>query len=205
MLFPRTRTNGGPRHIFQCCSSGWSALHGEFIDTLRNGSMSPEGISHLLSRFLELMAGEPEKRQRQRSLSIRSTGSVAKRAQEYIEEHYRSAIRLEDLCRSTGVSMRTVQRCFSEHFQVTPFGYVKARRLNAARQALVAGDVPRDSVTRIALENGFSHLGRFAVDYREHFGESPRETLARQTLSRMTRSTSGCMLIPSQSLYPSVA
>ena len=47
-----------------------------------------------------------------------------------------------------------------------------------ACQDLVAGGSASDSVTRIALDNGFSHLGRFSVDYRDHFGESPRETLA---------------------------
>jgi transcriptional regulator GlxA family with amidase domain len=61
---------------------------------------------------------------------------------------------------------------------MSPFEYIKARRLNAARQALVAADSSSNTVTRIAVENGFAHLGRFAADYREHFGESPHETLA---------------------------
>lgn len=63
---------------------------------------------------------------------------------------------------------------------MSPFEYIKARRLNAVRQALVAADSSRDRVTLIALNNGFTHLGRFSVDYREHFGESPSETLARR-------------------------
>ena len=80
--------------------------------------------------------------------------------------------------------MRSLQRSFSEYFQVSPFEYIKARRLNAARQALVAGDSSRDSVSQIAGENGFTHLGRFSVDYREHFDESPKETLARSWTTR---------------------
>ena len=179
-LFPRfrMRTSGGLTRILQCPSSGWSVLHGEMRDLLRNGSVSPEVLSHLVSRFFDLMAGEPEKRQRKVCLGNRSTGSVARRAQEYIEDHYSHTIRMEDLCRCTGVSMRTVQRSFSECFQVSPFEYIKARRLNAARQALVAADSSSNRVTRIAVENGFAHLGRFAADYREHFGELPHETLA---------------------------
>ena len=179
-LFPgfRERTSGGLTGILQCPSSLWSALHGVMRDLLRNGSMSPEDVSYLLSRFLELMAGEPEKRQREVRLSAGWAGSIARRAQEYIEDHYPRKIRMEDICRYTGASMRTIQRSFSEHFQMTPFEYIKTRRLHAARQALVAGDSSRDRVTRIAPENGFTHLGRFAVDYREHFDESPRQTLA---------------------------
>ena len=86
---------------------------------------------------------------------------------------------MEDLCRHSGVSVRTLQRRFSEYFQMSPFEYIKARRLNAARKALMGGDSSRDQVTRIALDNGFTHLGRFYLDYREHFGESPSATLAR--------------------------
>ena len=170
-------------HVAVPPSSAWPALHGEVRDLLRNGGVSAEDLSHLLSRFLDLMAGEPEKRQREVCLGTRSTGSVARRAQEYIEDHYSVTIRMEDLCRRTGVSARVVQRSFSEYFQLSPFAYIKARRLNAARQALVAGDSSRDSVTLIAMANGFGHLGRFAVDYREHFDESPKETLVRQARS----------------------
>jgi len=196
-LFPRLPmpTSAGLTGILQCPSSGWSALHGEMRHLLRNGGASPEDLSHLLSRFLELMAEEPEKRQREVCLGNMSTSWVARRAQEYIEDHYRRTIRMEDLCRYTGVSMRTLQRAFCGYFQVSPFEYIKARRLNAARQALVAGDSSRDRVTRIAVENGFTHLGRFSVDYREHFDESPKETLAGEARSLTTRWTSGGMTI----------
>jgi AraC-like DNA-binding protein len=186
-LFPRfgMRTSGGLTRILQCPSSGWSALHSEVSNLLRNDSVSPEDFSHLLSRFLGLMAGEPEKRQREVCLGNRSTGRVARRAQEYIEDHYPHTIRMEDLCRCSCVSLRTLQRSFSEYFQVSPLDYIKARRLNAARQALVAGDSSCGRVTQIALENGFTHLGRFSIDYREHFDESPKDTLARGKLSKL--------------------
>jgi AraC family ethanolamine operon transcriptional activator len=34
-------------------------------------------------------------------------------------------------------------------------------------------------VKSVALSHGFWHLGQFARDYRETFGETPTETLAR--------------------------
>jgi transcriptional regulator GlxA family with amidase domain len=55
-------------------------------------------------------------------------------------------------------------------------------RLDSARRELAAADHAATSVTTIAMQNGFHHLGRFSVGYREHFGESPRETLAAPTL-----------------------
>lgn len=103
---------------------------------------------------------------------------LAKHAQDYIEAHYRDAVHIEDLCRATGVGARTLQRCFREYFHVTISQYLKITRLDSARRELAAADRESTSVTTVAMENGLSHLGRFSVDYRQHFGESPRETLA---------------------------
>jgi AraC-like DNA-binding protein len=36
---------------------------------------------------------------------------------------------------------------------------------------------PGTTVTSVALDSGFAHLGRFAAAYRHHYGESPSETL----------------------------
>jgi len=105
--------------------------------------------------------------------------AVINRARTYVEEHFDQVIRLEDLCTYAGVGLRTLQRCFKSHFQISPVAYIKATRLNSARRDLVSADSVGGSVTRIALQNGFSHLGRFSVEYHIHFGETPRQTLAR--------------------------
>ena len=61
---------------------------------------------------------------------------------------------------------------------MTPQQYVKARRLNAVRRSLLDSDCEQGiRVTDVALDHGFSHLGRFSGEYRRYFGESPRETL----------------------------
>jgi transcriptional regulator GlxA family with amidase domain len=146
---------------------------------LSYGSMSFEDFSHLICRFLGLMVGETEKRPGEVCLGNRSASHIARLARGYIEDHYSKTIRMEDVCGHTGASLRTLQRSFREYFQVSPSDYIKARRLNAARQDLLAGAPSRARVARIALDNGFVHLGRFSIDYREHFCESPRETLAR--------------------------
>jgi len=98
-------------------------------------------------------------------------------AQEFIEEHYREAVRIEDLCRVTGVAVRTLQRCFREYFDVTISEFLKTVRLNAAYRSLSASHTDHSTVAAIALQNGFTHLGRFSVEFRECFGESPSTTL----------------------------
>jgi AraC family ethanolamine operon transcriptional activator len=50
-------------------------------------------------------------------------------------------------------------------------------RLNAARRDLVRAGAGETSVTTTALRWGFGHFGRFSVDYRRMFGESPIATL----------------------------
>lgn len=44
---------------------------------------------------------------------------------------------------------------------------------------LLGADVPQSKIRAIAKELGITELGRFAVRYREMFGESPSATLRR--------------------------
>lgn len=100
------------------------------------------------------------------------------RAKEYIEENVTGAIRVASLCSYSGTSLRSLERVFSRELGVTPKQYVIARRLNAVRRRLLAAEEEQElRVTDVAQDHGFSHLGRFAGDYRSYFGESPRETL----------------------------
>ena len=106
---------------------------------------------------------------------------VAKRARAFIDRHFRERVRIEDLCRATGIGVRTLQRCFRQCFGVTFTSYLKAVRLDAAYRDLIAAHPSRDTVTAIALRNGCSHLGRFSFEFRERFGQLPRETLRSET------------------------
>jgi AraC-like DNA-binding protein len=104
---------------------------------------------------------------------------VAKRAQEFLEEHYWDSVHTEDLCRAAGVGLRTLQRCFRDYFHLTITDYLKTLRLNAARRELAAAEPGQVSVTTVAMRHGFAHFGRFSLEFRDRFGESPREALAR--------------------------
>lgn len=60
-----------------------------------------------------------------------------------------------------------------------PKQYMKQQRLNGARHALLQAGTTT-TVSQIAMDWGFLHLGRFAVDYHAQFGETPSETLLRR-------------------------
>jgi adenylate cyclase len=64
----------------------------------------------------------------------------------------------------------------------TPLGWTRRMRLARVRQALQHAGL-EDSVTGIALSNGFAQLGRFAAEYRRAFGELPSRTMRRSQSS----------------------
>jgi AraC-like DNA-binding protein len=107
------------------------------------------------------------------------------RALEYLEGATDAGVNVTnaDLCRAAGVSERALRYAFQEVCGVSPQRFVHIRRLRAARMALLASDGSRGAVKVAAYDAGFRELGRFSVQYREFFGESPRETAARQKKS----------------------
>ena len=101
-----------------------------------------------------------------------------KRAIDFIEAHLRQPLSLTDIARASGVPGRTLLEHFKDHHSVSPMRYLREARLVRVRQALMSPNTAA-TVTDIAMEWGFSHLGRFAVEYRRQFGESPSETYRR--------------------------
>lgn len=93
-------------------------------------------------------------------------------------------IDLTGLACIAGVSPRTLQLAFRRHFQTTPFAWLREQRLELARAALSAANNPAPSVSAVALGCGFTHLGRFARQYRARYGESPSSTAQRCHLLR---------------------
>jgi len=89
-----------------------------------------------------------------------------------------SLMRIAELCRAAGVTPRTLSRAFHAIRGTAPSRYLHELRLSEVRQALLS-DAGDSSVTDVAMRFGFRELGRFAVDYRARFGESPSETLRR--------------------------
>jgi AraC-like DNA-binding protein len=101
-------------------------------------------------------------------------------AYDYIMEHYRGDISIEDLVAVSGVSMRTLYAGFKRYKGVSPMLALKTKRLEAVREDLLTAGAG-DSVTDIVFRWGFTHLGNFSRDYRKRFGELPSDTLRRRT------------------------
>lgn len=93
-------------------------------------------------------------------------------AREYLNVHFRDAVRLEAIARDVGASPFHLSRMFKQVTGSTIRAYVQRLRLGAAVHALFATTVP---VTRVALDAGFaSHSHLTALCTRE-MGLPPSE------------------------------
>ena len=103
-----------------------------------------------------------------------------RRVEEYLQAHAHEPISVDQLAALSGVSLRSLYAGFKQFCGVSPMQYLKQLRLERARAELM-GHTQIDTVAGIALRWGFDHLGRFAIDYKKRFGESPSQTLRRRT------------------------
>ena len=108
----------------------------------------------------------------------------------YIDSAAGADVAAVDLARLANVSVRTLYDRFKRAKGITPHAYIKTRRLRRIYHRLHASTGSVRSVTEVALEYGFCHLGRFSSEYKMLFGELPSEALRRASLpaksSRLT-------------------
>lgn len=99
---------------------------------------------------------------------------VVRRAEDAIAEKLDAPIYVADLCKTAGVSERTLRNAFQSVYGMSPIRFLQLHRLHQVRRSLRSGCAA--SVTEVALRHGFVNLGRFAAEYRQLFGESPSLT-----------------------------
>jgi AraC-like DNA-binding protein len=105
---------------------------------------------------------------------------IVNRFLEFLETRPDDPVYLTEICAAIGVSERTLRTCCREILGVGPMRYLWLRRMHLARQALLHADASDATVTEVATAHGFWELGRFSVEYRCLFGESPSESLRRK-------------------------
>lgn len=106
----------------------------------------------------------------------RMRDNVIKQIKTYIDITPDLVPKVSDLCNMFNVSQRTLEYAFGEHFGIGPKGYLKVHRLNQVRRVLRQKPHPVEKVADAANNFGFWHMGQFAADYRNLFGELPSET-----------------------------
>ena len=148
----------------------------------------PSGLasSQVAGRHLEglvldgLLLGQPHNYSEAAiGFSGRAPGGVIKRAVELLEERPTEPWTTAGLATELHLSARALQAGFKRQVGMAPMAYLRLVRLRRAHAALREANAADTTVQAVALSLGILHQGRFAVSYRDAFGEMPSETLRR--------------------------
>lgn len=102
-----------------------------------------------------------------------------RRAEAYMEEHFREPLSLADIAAHAGVGARSLQNGFQNFRHMTPMAFLRRLRLEHAHHNLLVADPAFTTVTDVAISCGFSHMGEFSALYKRTYGETPSQTLLR--------------------------
>jgi AraC-like DNA-binding protein len=152
-----------------------AAFPGEDVPLARTAASRLLGHT-LLHTFPNNVVGDPSVELRGVDSSDATTVTVRKAA-EFIDDHAHEDLPMARLARACGVTPRALQYAFRRHLGCTPMAYLRRVRLDLVRQALRDGAAL--TVSDAAAQYGFFNPGRFAVGYRQVFGENPSDTLHR--------------------------
>ncbi len=103
-------------------------------------------------------------------------------AEEFMRANLHQGLQLADLSKAVGVSARSLQIAFQDSRGISPTTSLQRIRLEEIHRRL-ADKANDKSVTEIAYECGWTHLGRLSAAFKQRFGQSP------SVIRRKARST----------------
>jgi len=141
------------------CRAIERALLPAFLAALRSGceAIAPPPAPRIASRYRRL-----------------------RQAREFIAGHMHEPIHVGDICAELGLSERGVENLFRDLIGLCPSAFLRHQRHHCVHRNLLSSQPVPGAVKKAALALGFRHLGRFAHDYRQLFGEKPSDTLTRR-------------------------
>jgi AraC-like DNA-binding protein len=142
----------------------------EMPEVIRN---LEQQLAHVMVRCLA--EGDPVRM----SVGGRNLNRLVSRFEEFVESHPDRPLYLAEICAAISTTERTLRAACEAHLNMGPIRYLSLRRMHLVHRALVSADHRSTNVTRVAIDHGFWELGRFAVNYRAIFGETPSATLRR--------------------------
>ena len=98
------------------------------------------------------------------------SAAVFRRACEYLDAHLGQPLRIADLARAARIHPAQLTRSFRAHADCSPAGWIRARRIEVARQLLADAELP---IAEIALRLGFFDQSHFSNTFRRFVGVSP--------------------------------
>lgn len=134
-----------------------------------------EWVLEELSAILTAAWQLPE---RKRKITSKSHFEILQATVKLIDRQLKEPLPIKELAAKLGTSPRVLQYSFQECLHVTPTKYILHRKLHAARLDLKrTGPNAGSQVARVAMLYNMNHFGRFSINYKKLFGESPSSTL----------------------------
>lgn len=99
------------------------------------------------------------------------------RLAKFIDENIRNKITTAQLANQAHLSVRSLYLLFEKNVKKSPKDFIRQKRLEKVHAELMGNRSRLANVTAIALDYGFTHLGRFSDLYKASFGSLPSETL----------------------------
>ncbi|GMK40380.1 AraC family transcriptional regulator [Paenibacillus sp. CCS19] len=96
------------------------------------------------------------------------------RAIEWIKENYSRTFTIEEVARSSNMSVSGLHHKFKAVTTMAPLQYQKQLRLQEARRLMLSGSA---NATAAALEVGYESPAQFNREYRRHFGLPPLQDI----------------------------
>ena len=152
--FPHVRVSGDIFVIdgrIITCAGGISTLDLmlHLIEQLRGPALARRVADDLI--YPHMRGGhEPARIELRRRTGV--TNEFLLRAIEIMETHVEEPLKLTEISRAVGTSIRHLERLFARHFDVSPSQYYMRLRLREARGLLSQTDIP---VVEVALRCGF--------------------------------------------------
>jgi len=156
------------RHAFQEMKALLDLLNGPRFPSEGSGNMVGRAEAAAMSILLDAI--EPTA-PRANDVGRRR---IARRAEALIRERLGESGGVSQIAAELNTTLRSLQTGFREVYGMTPHVYRTSLRMSSARTDLRRGS---GTVSEVAVRWGFFHLGRFSVQYKQMFGESPSVTL----------------------------
>ena len=144
------------------------------VDSINNGN-EPEAMINMMSLFIARLGEDSRYNYADLPKNLDKRVAIARQIRDYIHEHHKQKITLDVLCEQTGISIRSLQRCFKDLFGCSILVYLQALRLKAVHAQIINKQHNHLSVSDIAMDHGFTHLGRFSTEFKKHFGISAKQ------------------------------
>ncbi|MGN6309073.1 MAG: AraC family transcriptional regulator [Xanthobacteraceae bacterium] len=109
----------------------------------------------------------------------RTHSRQVRRAMEHMREHIAEPLRMSEVARACGLSLRSLQVGFQRDLGISPRQWLREQRLERVHATLSTAPRGSVTVTDVALQWGFFHLGEFAAHFKARFGEKPSDVLAK--------------------------